>query len=777
MSIRLQRTVERSGGLRLPMVDYAMRDPRLFSHARNDPDVAGDRVAAPAWDPPRPADAVDLLRILQRRRTLIALIIVVITGLTALVAYNVTPLYTATAVVMVDAPAVSEDDATLNTKADLQLEQRIATETQLLQSRPLARRVAEDLELAGDSEFAPSQERGIVADLFARVLPESWSQTLLSPSPDVAAAPPADAIEKLTDRLIERIEVEQQGQSNLLDVSVTSVDPVKAAMIANTIVKTHIEGRLKKKRKAARRNHEWLTQRVAELRQQLLDADQAVAAYKRQKRLLVGNSEEPRAQMERLDAQLAVARAGRVEAEARFRGLQALAGDDRGLEAGAKVVTSPLLDDLRSQDAAIRRRIAELSAFYGEGHPELRNANAQLEEVRGRIREEVRRIGEDLRNDISVGRAREGQLMRDIGSLREQAFSQGTASVGLMDLERQAETTRLLYVSLLSQLKQAEDKENTVTAGASVQTEALVPDAPSYPAKRRMIGIALIASLLFAFLFAFVAETLDRRLLTSEHIERQLRVPTMAMVPELPHRWSRLPVHAYQIQRPRSVFSETMRNIQMELALQRRGSASQVILLTSALPGEGKTTLSLSLAAAAASVGRSAVVVDVDLRRPGLQQALQRPCGPDLIDYLSGACDLDAILVADDRVEKLWTIGVRQPANDPRALLSSPRMKELLDQLRERFELIALSAPPILPVMDAKILAGMADATLLVVHWGKTKQDAARAAMQILDNMVTAAVLNRVSYNKHAKLAFGDAIHHYSQYSTYYGEDSKPASL
>ena len=759
------------------MVDYAMRDPRLLSHARNDPEAMADRAAAPGWSPPRPADAVDLLRILLRRRTLIALTILAITGLTVLVAYNVTPLYTATAVVMIDTPAVSEEDTTLNAKADAQLEQRIATETQLLQSRGLAKQVVEELELADDDEFAPSEQRGLVAGLIARVLPESWSDDLLPPSPPDAETSTADAMERLTDRLMDRIEVEQEGQSNLLNVRVTSVDPEKAAMIANAIVKNHIDGRVKKKRKAARRNHDWLTQRVAELRRQLLDADRAVAAYKRQKRLLAGNSEEPRLQMQRLDAQLAEARAGRVEAEARFRGLQALTGDARGLEAGAKVVTSPLLDDLRSQDAAIRRRIAELSAFYGPGHPELRNANAQLEEVRGRIGEEVRRISEDLRNDISVGRAREGQLMRDIGTLREQAFSQGTASVGLMDLEREAETTRMLYVSLLSQLKQVDDGENRVSAGASLLTEALVPDTPSSPAPKRMIGVALVASLLFAFLFAFIAETLDRRLLTTDHIERLLRVPTLAMVPELPHRWSRLPIHAYQVQRPRSVFSETMRNIQMELALRRRGSGAQVILLTSALPGEGKTTLSLSLAAAAASVGRSAVVVDVDLRRPGLQQALKRSCeGPDLIDYLTGACDLEAILVADDRVEKLWTISVRQPANDPRALLSSPRMKELLDELRNRFELVTLSAPPILPVMDAKILAGMADATLLVVHWGKTKQDAARAAMQILDTMVTAAVLNRVSYNKHAKLAFGDAIHHYSQYSTYYAEDSRPVS-
>jgi capsular exopolysaccharide synthesis family protein len=213
-----------------------------------------------------------------------------------------------------------------------------------------------------------------------------------------------------------------------------------------------------------------------------------------------------------------------------------------------------------------------------------------------------------------------------------------------------------------------------------------------------------------------------------------------------------------------------MRNLLIELEARREAAGSHVVVVTSPLEREGKNTMSTSMAAAAASIGRNAVVVDFDLRRPGIRHvSTNQPPATGVVAFLNDVAKFDDLVAIRDEA-RFAVIGAGEVTSDPGSLIASPRLPMLIKQLRERYDTIILNAPPLLPVRDAKTLADLADSTLLVLRWGKSDPEAARVAIELFDRPITGAVLNMVDYPVHARRRYGDSIHHVSRYSEYFDE-------
>lgn len=715
--------------------------------------------------------AGEFLRILRRRKYLIASTVAVVLALTLLSLSWTTPLYSTSAVLMVEpqdqtVASAGAAAAALPTAPDEEL--RIETKLGLLQSRALARQVAEKLDLRDDPEFAPPpvEEPGLVERALSIFLPSKAAPIVPTTQQEKAAAA-NEEMEAVTDRLLSRMWVERLARSNLIQVSVSSWDPAKAALIANSVVETHINAQRDEDRKSRTQEIAQLTGRVTKLREDLRAADRAVADYRRLHGLF---SAQPdglnQAQMAQLTGALTQARAQRAQSGSRAA---LFAGAD------AAYATSPLLNDLRNQESQLTKRRAELSTTYGRNHPDVRNTMAQLRDIRARIAEEVVRVGVGLSKEAAVSRAEEGQMSQDIGALRSRTFSEIAATPTLLDLQRDADTSQALYVSLLSRLKDLSGKGAQQHPDASIVSRAPVPVSPSYPAPQRTLGIAFLGSLALAFLLAIALEAKDNKLRTGEQVERWLAIPALSMVPEAPPPVG-LPLYELIREQPRSSYSEAIRSLLVELDAQRPPIGSHVILVTSPTGREGKRTIATSLAAAAATMGRATVVVDLDLRKPGAnRQADASAAAGDTVAYLAGRAEIEDILTFDEAIAPFATIDVRKAARDPGALIASPRLKLLINHLRERFELVILLVAPILPVRDAKVIEKLADSTLLVLRWGDTTLQAARIAITILGGRVGGAVLNRVDYRKHRFHGSGDAIHHYSSYARYYSEG--PPSL
>ena len=680
----------------------------------------------------------DLLRILKRRKMVILATVVIVTGLAALFAMLWPATYRATSSLII-ATSAADPRLPVGSAPLASLDDRlIDSQVELLGDRPLLRKVAKDLELYDEKAFGGPLAKNA--------------------SPAATNA----AIERAVDALRSRIGVHRVDRSAVIAVTAEAPSAELAAKIANKIAADHIVLQKREALGSKRSRIEALGPRVEAMRQQAIAADRDVATYRLRNNILGTIEGSDSAEIGRLSGTLAEARSSRSAAEARaFGGTMSI---------GPSV--SPLLGDLQRQAAEVGKRVADLSTTYGSGYPELISAEAQLQDINRRIATETARAGEQLQAEAMVNRVREGQISSDLGSLRARSAGQRAASVRLYDLERTSAAANAQYVALLAEQKQLEGDSENAAVPAKVLGRAVAPSSASFPRRSEIVAVAFIGSLLLGLVLAVVVEqVMDNRVRTAEQVDRWLGIPTLGMVPKVSRKSGALP-HLSLTQRPRSVFSEGVRSLYLDLRQKLPAAGPHVVVVTSPLPGEGKTTIALSLATAAAVLWRSSVIVDFDLRRPGLlPNAGPRPEGPDLADYLRGTAELDEILMTDDGAPKISLIAMHGPDEDPAALLASPRVAILIEALRERFQFIVINAPPILAVRDAKTLASLADATLLVLRWNKTRTDAVRAAARAFGAPFMGAVINQIDFERHADAAFGDAVQHHYACQGYYLEE------
>jgi len=707
----------------------------------------------------------DFLRVLRRRYRGLLATMALILGITLVALLVIEPRYRATAVMRVDTDDLdlSSDDAAAPTSIrDLELRRahQIETQLQLLNSRSVARRVVRDLALYDDPEFNPSAGQPMPTASVAKSRPAAGTK----PKPPEV---PPQLIEKVTDRLQSAVKVDQDGQTSFINVSATSVSPAKAARIANKITSSYIDIQITERRAAQRRVAEALGRRVEELRQQLLATNWSIASYRRSHNIDPGpGSDANSAQMSRAASELAAARAARAEAGARSAG------------AGASgQLMSPLLATLRAQENATNQRLAQLLTMYGHAHPDVQKAEAELEQVRRGIGAETGRLRQQFSNDASAQGARVGTLASDLGGMRSQSLERGMLSVPLADLERNATATQTVYLSLLSRLKQTLRQSDLVKADASVASAALLPTQPSFPRTMPMLGAALAASMIIGLIVVLIAEATDNHVRTATQVYALTGLPTFGLIPEVPRR-NRLPAHVAVISRPYSLFAEAVRTMEGKLSRLLPQPSGNVIVVTSPLPDDGKTTVAIALAAAAIATFRTAIVLEFDLRRPGLDGLIDRDGDEkDLLDYLRGEATLDDIIVSSSTSPGLKAIFVRKPFADPGAVLASPQIKILMDELRTRFDQIIVNTPPVLAVGDASSVARFADAVLLVLRWGNTTPDLVQSTLMQFDGEVTGVVFNRVNYAKHARLACGDGLQYYHKFKAYYGSGSAATGI
>jgi capsular exopolysaccharide synthesis family protein len=720
-------------------------------------------------------DLTDLVRIMYRRRRLLVAVVVLGTGLSALASYLLPPYYVAGAILGLEGsdPKVFDVEAVLENKP--QDRPTIATHVEFLTSAAFMREMVAQLELHKDPEFAdvtPWPMKLVAAA--AAWLPSSWPISV-SLANSVAPPPLTEDIlrEVAVDQMLQKTRVQQVNDAYVVSVNTGSYDAQKAARIANAIAHAYVDKQYEFKRHATARAADWLNERVTDLREQLARADHAVVAYKQQTGFIEGNQDSPiLRQMDQFSAQLVVAQSGRAQAEARLAQIEALQRSGQGLNGAAKVVTSPLLVQLRQEAGQLNRQVADLSKEYGARHPQIIGLLASLDDVRRREGDEVQRIISDLENNVTVARQLEGQLRFEIDKLSNTATIQEDVAVPLRQLEREASATDTLYKAFLSRAKELEEQLQIVDGGVEIVSEAATPLRPSFPIPILFIGAGFIGSSVLGVLAAFTAELFDTGMRTGHQLQRITGLPALALIPKIRVRRKDELFPVRLLEDGQSLYAEAVRAVRLELLFSNVDRPPRTVLITSALPGEGKTTLSISLAASAAQHGQRAILVDLDLHRPRLRRLVKASKSqPDLIDHLIGRAGLGDVIIADRKDPNLSFITVgRIPAN-PSALLGSQKMMALLQELQQHYDFIVLDLPPVLAVNDARVIAGQVDAVLFVVQWGKTKEEAARAGIELLHERnipLVGAVLNQVDIRRHAKGAYGDALQYYRKYRPYY---------
>ncbi len=740
-------------------------------------------------------DSIDLRNFwgaVWRWRGVVMWTTLILTGLSFLVIRSLTPQYTASAQVLVgvDQIKVGELQALISDlKGGGDISGPIATEIGVIRSRKIAENTIAKLNLQNDAEFnadlrPPTWFQRLMSG--QHIIPQSWLGIV---GDDKAAGPAAGddpEMTKIVNVLENDLRVSNDGHSRIITISVELKNPRTSALVANTIADNYIVAGLDAKFETTKRANVWLADRLNTLREEVQVSENAVEKFRNDNGLLQAqNPTVPGTegmtlamqQMSQISADAITAHTKFLEAQSRLAELQR-SGATRGGSAAVnavqndsilEVLQSPTIQNLRAQEADAERRAADLGGQFGDKYPRVISARAEVAEIRARIQAEVNRVIDALRNEVSTQQAREQDLNNLLAKMKTDAARNDIAEVQLHDLERQADADKTLYQNFLNQFKQTQSQDSFQQPDAEVLSRAALPLLPSFPQTAVLTLLCAGASFMLGIILALVFQYLDVGVRSMEQLKNVLHVHALGMVPA-PQGMGRGKLAREVIDRPMSSYSEAIRTIHTNLMLSDVDQRPRVVLVTSSLPGEGKSTLSVSLAEISARYGQKVVVVDADLRRPSLHRLATVTAKPGLVDWLLDRVAFDEILQRH-ALGGVDVIAAGELPTVPPNLLSSERFKQLLRGLGEQYDLVVIDSAPVLALPDTRVLSMLADKTVFVVRWASTSRRVAAAALQQLDEsggFVAGAVLTAVDMKAHAKDGFYDSVLYSGQLKEYY---------
>jgi exopolysaccharide transport family protein len=710
-----------------------------------------------------------MVRILRRRYRLLVLPLVALVGLALVYLSLATTLYTATSTVLVDPRRASVVETNQSVLSNFGTDDAtIESQTLLVQSVAILERVVSRLKLTEDPEFKPKP--GLL-DPIRRLFSSS--------GPSDGASPEGAAKSRSVEILQRRMKVTRQGTTFLVNIAVSSESPQKAATIANAIADAYFEEQVRAKYDATRIAASWLNGQIDDLKSRVVASEKAVEDFRSANNLMVSQGVTLNdQQITDLNNKLISARVQTAEARAKYEQVQDIAksgGDPGGINAA---ISSEMITKLRTQYADIAKNEADLSNKYGARHPHVANVRAQRRDTQRLINEEIRRVLDSTKHDYDVARSREASLQQSLDQLQGVSTSSGQAQVRLRELQREAEANRTLYESYLARSKEATAQESLEMPDSRIVTKANVPIRPSAPKTRMILGLAMMLGLGAGCVLAFLVDYLDGRVKTLEQAEAISGVPALAAIPLIGARelaglarrgrseldrydpkTTKLlpsalqpPLTRYAIDEPGTFFAEAIRAVRLALQRTMRSQPVKVVLVTSALDSEGKTTLSTNLAQSLATLGIRTLLIDGDLRNPQVTRALCPRADAGLLDVAMGWVSPEHAVLVDHStgLSVLPSTTIKQ-VDMITELMFSERIVDVLDYFRHRYELIVIDSPPLVPLVDGRALAELADRIILALAWDQTPGEVLSHAMDLLSpvsDRVMGTVLTRVDLSR-----------------------------
>ena len=731
-------------------------------------------------------DWLGLGRTLWRRKLFLLGFVVIVLGLTAAYVSRLPPAFEAEALVMLNdrqaqvSPDIPEVLAGLPPN-----EEGLQGQLLLIKSRSMAERMTDQLNLHMLPEFNPTLRpksanfvswfdpvRLIPAAILDR-LPRAWADTLMTTSSSAEMTDQQRAAllrAEIVERVMSNIVAEPANRSTVIGLKFISTEPELAALGANTLARLYLAEQLETKQTASRRAREFLEHEIERLRTSVASAEQAIQDYRRQSGL--GGALPDEQQLSGLTTQLVLSRSERAQAEARLRQVERLVNSETDLVAAAQLLDSPVLNELRARELDLNRQRAELSSEFGERHPRMVNLRAEQATLEQRKQAEIRQIAQRLRDEVQVLRSREATLEANIDSLKSQLAEYHESEIGLDALQRDADADRELLETYINRAKEIASQQKAQEPDARVISRATLPDEPTYPRRELIFGVALVGALLAGSLAVFGLEQLDNTFRSSEQIEDLIGLPALGLVPAITGLDKRYGApQDYVLDNPNSPFGEAVRSLRTAMLLTSMGAPPKTVLLTSSIPGEGKTSMAMCLARVHARSGRRTLIVDCDVRRPRLHELTGVANQAGLSDVLLQDRELNEVVHTDERSGAHF-VTAGGPVPDPAALLASDRMRRLLKDVASRYDLVIVDSPPVLSVSDARVLSQMVDKTVFLVHWGSTRRhDVMMGVKQLVEAGADMAglVLSRVNVRKHARYSYSDSGYYYDdKYTKYY---------
>jgi polysaccharide biosynthesis transport protein len=695
-------------------------------------------------------EARQWIAVIHKRRVLVA----TCTGVALVVAliYNQTarPVYRATAQILIGwtAPDILPQKSVF--EAPTGSADYFQTHYQLLNSRPLAEHVVEQLRL---DQAAESQQSS----------PSLWRALRRNTK---APGGQGDANDAAAD-FRSRLKIEPVPGTRLVNVHFSAYDPAIAARAVNALVQTYIEQALDLRISTSAQATDWLAERLVEQQAKVAQAERAVQAY-REREGLVNQAERQSLTEQKLAALTSAsvgARTERIEREALLNQLRSI-GDDEILSLPV-VKSNKLIEELRAQLLHLREQEAQQAETLGDRHPELVALRARIARAQEKLTSEVREVVRSVEAEHQAVARREGQLLDGLADAKREALALGRKVAECQTLEREAESQRKLLDDLMGRSKETNLESALKMTNLRIVERAGTPQTPMSPRKARNYQLALLFGLGLGIALAVLIERLDNTVRTPEDIKNTLHAPFLGMIPESV-RAADEPARSVLVLDPQSPAAEAYRVLRTNLMFSSAETTGRVFMISSANPSEGKTTTVANLALALAQNGARVLAVDADLRRPTLHQHFALEKAPGLSDVIvANASLLDAVQPTHARGLQILPCGYVPP--NPTELLGSGALKDIIAVLRKRFDWVLFDAPPFVGMADAPVLGTLMDGIVLVTWAERSGRPAIQRSIDQISAVggkLTGIVLNRVDLDRNS--------YYYSQYYGEYYRSYKP---
>ncbi|NDE89795.1 MAG: polysaccharide biosynthesis tyrosine autokinase [Alphaproteobacteria bacterium] len=690
----------------------------------------------------------------RRNAKLIGKIMLGVVVLAMLFAFIAKPRYMSEAIVMMDSrkTRVTNMEAVVsNVSLDTSA---VRSEIDIISSRAVIDRVQKQLKLNEDADINPNL-RGF--GWLARLLP--WKKN------DDEAQKSETAERTLIATVLKKnLEVENDGHSYSIAIRYRDADAERAARIANAFADQYLVDQLEVKFDASQRANEWLAKRLEGLREELRTSEKAVEDF-RAAHNLVGAAEETitQKQLAEISTKLIQARAELSQAEAKQKTIRNL--KEKGKSASV-VMASPLIQELKSQLAEVRRKEADLSARYGNRHPTMINVHNELRDITAKVEEETQKVLSGADSDLDIARSKVKSLEEGVAALKNQTGEGDQAMVTLRQLRREADANKTLYESFLARFKQVAEQQDLQMADARIVAKAEVALKPYFPNPVIFFVLSLVLGGMIGFAVAFIREYMERGYRDLNALETALGVAGLGIVP-LMDCSSQLPTD-YVLEKPLSIYAESIRSIRTAVHFSNVDAPPKVIMVTSSLPNEGKTIFAISFARIMAKSGARVLLIDADMRRPRVHSvAGLDKIQPDLARILSGEVQLAQAVQKD--ISGMDVLIARAKTPNPHDLLASKQMERLLAIAREQYDLVIIDTPPVIAVADSVVVTKLVDTTVYLVRWATTPREVIAQGIKRLTDCnakIAGVVLNQVNLEEQKK--YGDYGYYYDKYKDYY---------
>jgi polysaccharide biosynthesis transport protein len=716
-------------------------------------------------------------RVLLKRWTIVVSVLVVVLVSTAIVSLHAPKMYEATGRIAIypeNPGALGLKNLDTANTSDDSWDYSVALDTQvgILRSNDLALQVIRSLGIYPSANPASGQ-----------LVPAANAPLPLNTTQEAAALA----------RFQSALKVSVVPRTRLVELKFVDRDPRHAARVVNTLSSAYIEQNFKTRFESTTQTSEWLTQQLSDLQLKVETSQQRLVEYQKAHGIL-GLDEKHNiitAKLDELNKELTVAEGERIQREADYR--VSLSSDP---ESVAKLQSNSILQPLRSKEAGLNGQLAQMTTRYGPSYPKVVEVNGELAQTERDIATEIQRISSRLKGEYLAAAQRENLLRR---ALEQQKLAANTLNQGAIEyneLKRDVDSNRQLYENLMQKLKEAGVAAGLRSSNVRIVDAARVPQVPSSPKIPRNMALAFMLGSFAGLAMAFSVEYFDQTLSTPEDAETVSGFPCLGVIPSATQagpqqrlRTTRyLPAVAaangngkmelVSHLRPKSEAAEAYRALRTSVLLSRTTSSPTVFMVSSALPQEGKTTTSINLATVLAQKSGRVLLIDADLRRPGVHRAFGIRQAPGLSELLTGSIlSLSQAVVSQLPVPHLSVLPAGSSPPNPAELLSTKEMWELLAQCRTEFDYVVVDTPPMLSVTDAVVLSRSVDSVMLVIRSGQTPREALRRTCEMLTRMninLAGLVVNDLNARTlDMKYYYGYKYYGYKYHGRYY-DDSAP---